>query len=71
MIEIPAGTFEANETGGLAVAKRELLEEARYISDDWQYIGAMVERFAKRTNYMYIYFTNRCRNVANQKLDAT
>lgn len=30
LIEVPAGTFEADETDGLAVAKRELLEETGY-----------------------------------------
>ena len=44
--EVPAGTFEEGETDGLAVAKRELLEETGYISDDWQYLGATVESSA-------------------------
>lgn len=34
LIEIPAGGFERGEEG-LEVAKRELLEETGYISDDW------------------------------------
>ena len=42
MIEIPAGGFERGEEG-LEVAKRELLEETGYISDDWQFIGRTVE----------------------------
>ena len=50
LIEVPAGTFEQGETDGLAVAKRELLEETGYVSDDWQYIGATVESSAKLTN---------------------
>lgn len=29
LIEVPAGTFEEDETDGLAVAKRELLEKRR------------------------------------------
>ena len=37
LIEVPAGGFERGEDG-LAVAKRELLEETGYVSDDWQYI---------------------------------
>lgn len=71
LIEVPAGTFEADETDGLAVAKRELLEETGYVSDEWQYLGATVESSAKLTNYMHIYFANRCRKVSGQHLDAT
>ena len=71
LIEVPAGTFEDGETDGLAVAKRELLEETGYVSDDWQYLGATVESSAKLTNTMHIYFANRCRKVAGQHLDAT
>lgn len=71
LIEVPAGTFEEGETDGLAVAKRELLEETGYISDDWQYLGATVESSAKLTNYMHIYFANHCHKVSEQHLDAT
>ena len=71
LIEVPAGTFEADETDGLAVAKRELLEETGYVSDEWQYLGATVESSAKLTNYMHIYFANHCRKVSGQRLNAT
>ena len=71
LIEVPAGTFEANETDGLTVAKRELLEETGYVSDEWQYLGETVESSAKLTNYMHIYFANHCRKVSGQHLDAT
>lgn len=70
LIEVPAGGFERGEDG-LAVAKRELLEETGYVSDDWQYIGATVESSAKLTNYMHIYFANYCRKVGEQHLDPT
>lgn len=71
LIEIPAGTFESDETDGLAVARRELLEETGYISDSWQYIGATVESSAKLTNQMHLYLAEHCRKVSGQKLDAT
>ena len=70
MIEIPAGGFERGEEG-LEVAKRELLEETGYISEDWQFIGRTVESSAKLTNYMHIYFADHCRKVSGQHLDAT
>ena len=71
LIEVPAGTFEEDEADGLTVAKRELLEETGYVSDEWQYLGATVESSAKLTNYMHIYFANHCRKVSEQHLDAT
>ena len=71
LIEVPAGTFEEGETDGLSVAKRELLEETGYISEDWKYLGATVESSAKLTNFMHIYFANHCRKVSGQHLDAT
>ena len=71
LIEVPAGTFEEDETDGLAVAKRELLEETGYESNEWQYLGATVESSAKLTNYMHIYFADHCRKVSGQHLDAT
>mgnify|MGYP002796619514 FL=1 len=71
LIEVPAGTFEEHETDGLAVAKRELLEETGYVSDHWTYLGATVESSAKLTNYMHIYFADHCRKVSGQHLDDT
>ncbi len=71
LIEIPAGMFEPDETDGLKVAKRELLEETGYVSDEWTYFGDTVESSSKLTNRMHIYLAQNCRKVAEQKLDAT
>lgn len=71
LIEIPAGCFENDETDGLAVAKRELLEETGYVSDEWQYLGATIESSSKLNNHMHIYFADHCRKVSDQKLDET
>lgn len=71
LIEVPAGMFEPEESDGLAVAKRELLEETGYISDDWMYFGDTVESSSKLTNRMHIYLAQNCKRVSNQKLDET
>lgn len=71
LIEVPAGMFEPDETDGLIVAKRELLEETGYVSDDWTYFGPTVESASKLTNRMHIYLAKDCRKVAEQKLDDT
>ena len=70
-MRFPQAPLKRGETDGLSVAKRELLEETGYISEDWQYLGATVESSAKLTNYMHIYFANHCRKVSGQHLDAT
>lgn len=71
LIETPAGMFEPDETDGLTVAKRELLEETGYESDEWTYFGDTVESSAKLTNRMHIYLARNCHKVADQKLDET
>lgn len=71
LIEIPAGTFEPGETDGMAVAKRELLEETGFVSDDWCFLSSAVESSSKLTNRMHLYLARNCRRVAQQKLDAT
>lgn len=71
LIEVPAGMFELDETDGLEVAKRELLEETGYESDSWMYFGDTVESSSKLTNRMHIYLAQNCHKVSDQKLDAT
>ena len=71
LLEIPAGAFNDGETDPLAVARRELLEETGYVSDDWEYLGPTVESSAKLTNIMHIFLARNCRKVALQQLDAT
>lgn len=68
LIEIPAGVLEKNEDP-LEAAKRELLEETGYKSDQWTYLGKTVESSAKLTNYMHIYLAEDCKKVSKQKLD--
>ena len=68
LIEIPAGVLEASEDPPKA-AKRELLEETGYTSDQWTYLGKTVESSAKLTNYMHIFLAENCKKVSKQKLD--
>lgn len=71
LIEIPAGMFEPGEKDPLFVAKRELLEETGYESDDWIYFGDTLESSSKLTNRMHIFLAQKCRKVCNQNLDKT
>jgi len=71
LIECPAGTFDKDETDPLVVAKRELLEETGYTSDNWTYLGATRESTSKLTNTMHIFLARDCVKVSEQHLDKT
>ena len=69
VLECPAGMFEANETDPLVVAKRELLEETGYISDDWSYLGSTLESTSKLTNRMHLFLARNAMKISSQHLD--
>ena len=69
LIEIPAGGFEADEIDGLQVAKRELLEETGYVSEEWVYLGSTVENPSKCSNHLHLYLAKNCVKRAEQNLD--
>ena len=71
LIEVPASMFEPEEKDGLTVAKRELLEETGYTSEEWEYLGDTVESSSKLTNRMHIYLAANCKKIAEQSLDKT
>ena len=71
LIELPSGIFEENETDPLIVAKRELLEETGYESDDWTYLGPTIENSAKLTNKIHLYLASDCKKTGGQHLDKT
>jgi 8-oxo-dGTP pyrophosphatase MutT (NUDIX family) len=66
--EIPAGCIERDEDP-LCAAKRELLEETGYTSDDWIYLGKFAESSSKLTNWMHLYWAKDCKKTAEQHLD--
>lgn len=71
LIELPSGVFEPAETDPLDVAKRELMEETGYQSDNWDYLGATIEDSAKLTNHIHLYLARGCRKMGTQHLDLT
>lgn len=70
VIECPAGMFETNESDPLAVAKRGLLGETGYESNEWIYLEVTMESTSKLTNRMHLFLAKDCAKVANQHLDA-
>ena len=52
-------------------AKRELLEETGYISDDWHFLLKIPSNATMADNYANIFVAKNCHKVAEQNLDDT
>lgn len=55
----------------LEAAKRELLEETGYVSDEWRHLLTIPSNATISDNYAYIYAAENCRRVKGQDLDVT
>lgn len=67
-ISVPAGRFERDETDPLVVARRELLEETGYASDDLRLFRAH-EHPGKVETTMHIFVAHNCYKIAEHSLD--
>lgn len=56
---------------GLAAAKRELMEETGYESDDWKFLLSVPSNATMADNYANIFVAKNCRKVSGQSLDET
>ena len=68
--EFPAGGLEAGEDP-LDAAKRELLEETGYVSEEWTHLLTVPSNATLADNYAYVYQAKNCRKVKGQDLDDT
>ncbi len=69
-LEIPGGVVDQEEDP-LAAAKRELLEETGYASENWSELGKMSANPAIQNNYIQVYMAVDCIKVQDQQLDGT
>ena len=79
--EFPAGGIErtsGKEYGSddyaesaLEAAKRELLEETGYVSDEWTHLLTVPSNATIADNYATVFFARNCRLSADQDLDET
>lgn len=81
--EFPAGGIERKDNreygdardaaseDALLAAKRELLEETGYVSDNWSHLITVPSNATIADNYAYIYRARNCRKVSGQSLDET
>jgi len=69
LIELPGGTFEADNDNPLEVAQRELLEETGYKSDDWEHLGTYYDYPTKDTNTIHVFLAKDVYKVAEPNLE--
>ena len=81
--EFPAGGIErkdgreygtsgdASAEDALEAAKRELLEETGYTSDEWRFLLKVPSNATIADNYAYLFEAKNCRQVSAQELDDT
>ena len=55
----------------LAAAKRELLEETGYGSDEWKHLLTVPSNATIADNYAHLFVAGNCRKVTGQSLDET
>ena len=82
--EFPAGGIERSDSrkygcregsgaseDSLKAAKRELLEETGYVSDEWRHLLTVPSNATMADNYAYIFAAENCRKLGEQDLDET
>lgn len=82
--EFPAGGIERTDgreygsgrgssvaEDALEAAKRELLEETGYVSEDWSFLLTVPSNATIADNYAHIFMARNCRKFGDQNLDET
>lgn len=82
--EFPAGGIERRDgreygtqrgpsvaEDALEAARRELLEETGYVSDDWRHLLTVPSHATLADNYAHIFMAENCRKTCEQHLDET
>ena len=71
LCELPAGAIEHKDSSPLEAAKRELLEETGYSSDNWIYLGETFDCPERCTAKLHLFWAKDAYRISNQKLDET
>ena len=65
------GDREQEAEEALAAAKRELMEETGYASEEWRHLITIPSNATIADNYAVVYEAKNCRKVTGQELDET
>lgn len=68
-IELPGGVIDAHENHPEEAARREMLEETGYTSDDMELLAEVIDNPTKDTNKIYFYLARNAYKIAEQNLD--
>lgn len=68
-LEIPGGMIDETDATPLEAAKRELLEETGFASDEWKHIGTVDPNPAIQTNRCFTFLASNARRVAEPSPD--
>lgn len=69
--EYGSGSDPLASEKALEAAKRELLEETGYGSDDWRHLLTVPSHATMADNYVHVFMAENCRKVGEQDLDET
>ena len=69
--EYGSGDSASASEDALEAAKRELMEETGYVSDDWTHLLTVPSNATIADNYAHIFAAKKCRKSREQNLDET
>ena len=69
--EYGAGDSSLASEDALEAAKRELLEETGYVSEDWKHLLTVPSNATIADNYAHVFMAGNCRKSGGQNLDET
>lgn len=69
--EYGSGSGSSAAEDALEAARRELLEETGYVSDEWKFLLTVPSNATIADNYAHIFMAEKCRKSREQNLDET